>query len=111
MEKDACDFMKEGLVDIKDVSAADLLEAKGHLLLKKALSEIVLESHYIEIVDLANDSESQKVLHDVAWSYFSANDEHIDDFCSNSSNKLHHSHSKLREFTFRVSSAIKREAH
>jgi len=37
------------------------------LLLKKALSEIVLESHYIEIVDLANDSESQKVLHDVAW--------------------------------------------
>ena len=74
MEKEACDYMKDWLVDIEDVSAADLLEAKGHLLLKKALSEIVLESHYIEIVDLANDSESQEVLHDVAWIGLLTND-------------------------------------
>ena len=67
MEKLASDFMTAWSVDIKDVSAADLLEAKCHLLLQKALSEIVLEGHYVEIVDLANDSESQKVLHDVAW--------------------------------------------
>ena len=33
MEKPACDFMEDWSVDIKDVSAADLLEAKGHLLL------------------------------------------------------------------------------
>ena len=67
MEKLASDFMTAWSVDIEVFSSRDSLEAKGHLLLQKALSEIVLEGHYVEIVNLANDSESQKVLHDVAW--------------------------------------------
>ncbi len=111
MEKPACDFMEDWPVDIKDVSAADLLETKGHLLLKKALGKIVLESHHVEIVDLADDSESQKVLNDICWICLLTNHKHINKLSSDCSKELHKSYCELRYFSACISSTIKREAH
>ena len=92
MENKVCEFLQLRLVDIELVSASDFQETQSHPFLNEALAKVVFKSINIVIVNLANDSESQKILNNVAWIGLLAYDEHVDNLCAHSSDELHESH-------------------
>ena len=56
-------------VDIKVVStvAAKFLKDQRRVFIQKILSDVILEGACIEIIDLTDDSEGEKILDDVCW--------------------------------------------